>query len=273
MKIIFGVFRFYINASIHVAIAVCSLVGITMLEFNLKIPILLWYFVFFGTITGYNFVKYAEIAGMKHKTLKDSLKSIQLFSLFAFCGMIFFGLQLPVETLLAIGIFAVFTFLYAVPFLKYRNLRALGGLKIFIVALVWAGVTVIVPTIAAKTSLDADCWLTFAQRFLIVVVLTLPFEIRDLKYDSSSLQTLPQILGLKNAKLLGTILLLVAILLDGFKDEFAYNYFASLILVCAIIMILLMASEIKQSKYFAAFWVEGVPVLWIVLLLWLSQLF
>lgn len=273
MNIIFGIFRFYINASIHVAVAVCSLVGITMFEYNLEVTISLWSFMFLGTITGYNFVKYAKIAGIKHETLKDSLKSIQLFSFLTFCGMIFFGVQLSSETLAAIAIFALFTFLYTVPLLKHRNLRTLGGWKIFIVSLVWAGVTVIVPTIAAKISVNVDCWLTFTQRFLIVVVLTLPFEIRDLKHDSSSLQTLPQMLGLKKTKLLGTILLFVAVLLEGIKDKFEYNYFATLIIVCTIATVLLMASEIKQSKYFAAFWVEGIPVFWISLLLLLSQLF
>ena len=57
------IFEFYINSSIHVALAVLSLVLITVLEFNLKLPNSYWYFVFFGTITGYNFVKYAPIAG------------------------------------------------------------------------------------------------------------------------------------------------------------------------------------------------------------------
>ncbi len=273
MKIIFSAFRFYLNGSIHVAIAVCSLVSVTILEFHLEFPVSLFCFLFFGTVTGYNFVKYSEIAGARHKTLRDSLKSIQLFSFLALCGMIFFGVQLSIETLVTIGVFAIFTVLYAVPLLKRRSLRTLGGLKIFIVALVWAGVTVIVPAIASKLSLNLACWLTFIQRFLIVVVLTLPFEIRDLTYDSSSLQTLPQLLGLKKTKFLGIILLLMAIILEGFKDDFAHNHFASLILLCSLIAVLLMASEKEQSKYFAAFWVESVPVFWVVLLLLVSQLF
>ena len=50
-------FDFYINSSIHVALAVSSLVYITILEFHLKLDIEIILFVFFATITGYNFVK------------------------------------------------------------------------------------------------------------------------------------------------------------------------------------------------------------------------
>ena len=80
MQLLSSVFRFYISASIHVAFAVLALVGISWIEYDLQIPNALWFFVFFGTITGYNFVKYANIAGLGHRELKDSRRSIQIFS-------------------------------------------------------------------------------------------------------------------------------------------------------------------------------------------------
>ncbi len=273
MQLASKIFQFYVNASIHVAIAVCSLVGVTMLEYDLKFSDKIWGFVFFGTITGYNFVKYAGIASIHRKRLKDSLKSNQLFSFLSFFGMIFFGAQLSVKVLIATAIFAAFTFFYAVPLMKYKSLRSLGGIKIFIVAMVWAGVTVIIPMVAAGITLNMDCWITFFQRFLIVIALTLPFEIRDLQYDIASLQTLPQILGLKKTKILGIVLLFGVLLLDGFKDEFTYQNFTSLILICLLIGGLLIFSKERQTKYFAAFWVESIPVLWIAFLLILTELF
>jgi len=273
MNIISGVFKFYLNASIHVAIAVCALVGVTALEFALAIPLNLWFFVFFGTITGYNFVKYAEVAGVRHRTLRDSLKSIQLFSMVSFCGMLFFGVQLATMTLFVIGIFGLLTYFYATPLLKHKNLRTLGGLKVFIVAFVWAGVTVIVPLIEANLSLETDHWVTFVQRYLIVIVLTLPFEIRDLQYDISNLKTLPQILGVKKVKFLGVSLLLIVLFLDGFKDEFTYAYFINLAIICILIGMLLLVSKIRQPKYFASFWVESLSIIWVLLLLLGSQLF
>ena len=79
MKLLSSVFSFYINSSIHVAFAVLAFVGISMLEYDLEIPNALWVFIFFGTITGYNFVKYAKIAGLRHRQLTNSLRTIQVF--------------------------------------------------------------------------------------------------------------------------------------------------------------------------------------------------
>ena len=273
MQLLSSVFRFYINASIHVAFAVLALVGISWIEYDLQIPNALWFFVFFGTITGYNFVKYANIAGLGHRELKDSRRSIQIFSFICFAIVSYFSFRLSLDILLVLGGFAVLTFFYAVPLLRYENLRSLTSLKVFVVALVWAGVTVIVPIMAAVIELDTDILLTCIQRFIIVIVLTIPFEIRDLEFDVASLKTLPQQLGIRRVKALGVSLLFICLILEGFKDEFSAAYAFSLVLVTALIAIGLMRSKKRQYAYFASFWIEGIPIIWFGLLLFLSRFF
>ncbi|MFT4668451.1 MAG: hypothetical protein ACI9M9_000355 [Flavobacteriaceae bacterium] len=273
MKLLSSVFSFYINASIHVAFAVLALVGISKMEYDLQIPNALWIFIFFGTITGYNFVKYAKIAGLRHRELTNSLRSIQVFSFFSFGIVTYFALQLSFETLLYIGGFALLTFFYAVPFLKSKNLRNLASLKVFVVALVWAGVTVIVPLFSEGVEFNIDVLLTFVQRFFIVFVLTIPFEIRDLQYDDKTLRTLPQQLGVTRVKALGLFLLLICLITEGLKDEFSLGYCMSLLIICALIAAALISSRTKQLKYFASFWIEGIPIVWFGVLLLLSNLF
>ena len=58
MQVLKQFLDFYINSSIHVALAVCGLTWITLLNFNLSQIEILLYFIFFATVTGYNFVKY-----------------------------------------------------------------------------------------------------------------------------------------------------------------------------------------------------------------------
>jgi hypothetical protein len=273
MKLLSSVFSFYINTSIHVAFAVLALVGISMLEYDIELPNELWGFIFFGTITGYNFVKYAKIAGLRHRELTKSLRSIQFFSFICFGITSYFTFLLSFDTLLLICGFALLTFFYAVPFLKSKNLRSLASLKIFVVAMVWAGVTVIVPVLSASVELNADIFLTFAQRFLIVIVLTIPFEIRDLQFDVVSLRTLPQQLGIKRVKALGLFLLLICLIIELFKDEFSIGYLISLFLACVLIGGALAGSSKIQLKYFASFWIEGIPIVWFGVLLLLSNLF
>lgn len=273
MNLLKRLFNFYINSSIHVALAVVALVGVTVLEYHLEVPIYLVGFVFFGTITGYNFVKYAEVAGLQHRKLTDALRSIQVFSFLCFGILLFFMFHLSIHTLVMVGVFAILTFFYAVPFLKHKNLRALSGLKIFIVATVWAGVTVFVPLAASKMELLSDDWITFLQRFLLVVVLILPFDIRDLQYDKTTLKTLPQQIGIKKTKLFGSLLLVLCVLLEGFKDVLTLTYFYSLLLIVLVTGAFLMASGKKQGKYFSSFWVESVPIIWFLLFVVLEQLF
>ena len=260
MKLLLSVFKFYINASIHVALSVISFVAITVLEFDLQVPVVFWLFVFFGTVTGYNFVKYAKIAGLHHRSLTDSLRSIQVFSFVCFAGLLICCFFLSFNTLMVTALFGLLTFFYAVPLLKKKNLRTFSGIKIIVVALVWAGVTVFVPMVEANTVLTTACWLTFFQRFLLVFVLTLPFEIRDLRYDITDLKTIPQQIGVQKTKILGVGLLMISVLLEGFKDTFVPYDLYSFILVVGLAGTGLLLAKKKQSKYFASFWIESIPI-------------
>lgn len=273
MKLFKGLFNFYLNSSIHVALAICSLVAITVIEYNLNLEYAVLGFIFFGSITGYNFVKYAAVAGLHHRTLAASLKTIQVFSFIAFGLMLVCMSQLSIKTLFVAVVFGMVTFLYAVPLLKRKNLRTFGGIKILVVALVWAGVTVFVPMIADNMRLETDCWITFFQRILIVIVLLLPFEIRDLQFDSIVLKTFPQQLGVKNTKFVGVVLLGISLLLYGFKDEISWFFFTPLCIACLCMAVVLLFAKEKQSPYFSSFWVEGIPIIWFALLLGFRHFF
>lgn len=240
--------------------AVVSFFAITVLEFNLQVPIACWFFVFCGTITGYNFVKYAKVAGLHHRSLTNSLRSIQVFSFLCFTGFLFCCFFLSLQTLLVTAILGLFTFFYAVPFLRKKNLRTFSGIKIIIVAVVWAGVTVFVPLVAAEMVFTTDYWLAFFQRFLLVFVLTLPFEIRDLEYDISQLKTIPQQIGVQKTKVLGMGLLMAVILLEGFKDDLTFTQYTALFCTAGITGFMLLLTGKKQSDYFASFWVESIPI-------------
>lgn len=272
MKLFERVFAFYINSSIHVALAVVALLAITVLEFDLTIPYELWAFIFLGALTGYNFVKYAKVAGLHHRSLTNSLKTIQVFSGICFVLLAFMAFKLSISTLLVTAGFGLATFFYAVPFVRHKNLRNFSSLKIFIVAFVWAGVTVIVPFISSETVVSADVLLTFFQRILIVVALILPFEIRDVPYDSLNLKTLPQQLGVRNTKLLGLAVLLLCQVFEFFKHRSEVAYIISLLGFCVILGWLLVISKTYQTRYFASFWVEGLPIIWLLLFVLFEQL-
>src|SRR5690554_5155102 len=272
MKLSKWILAFYINSSIHVALAVIALTAITVLEYNLTVPKALWAFVFFGGITGYNFVKYAKIAGLHHRHLTKSLKTIQVFSGLCFLLLLYSVFYLPWNVLLIAAAFGLPTFFYAVPLIRHKNLRSFTGIKVFIVAFVWAGITVIVPVVLAVDDVSGDVLLTFFQRIVIVVVLILPFEIRDVPYDSLNLKTLPQQIGVWGTKMLGEGILLICLVFEFFKLSTDGAYLISLLLFSVLLGAMLIISKPYQNRYFASFWIEGLPILWWGIYIFLAAL-
>jgi hypothetical protein len=271
------ILNFYINSSIHVALAVSAFTWITLVQFGLAYNANLLYFVFFGTITGYNFVKYFGVAKFHHRSLAGWLKAIQVFSLISFIAMCYYAYNLKINTLLILSVSGLITFLYAIPLLpmtyfrdSQKNLRQISGLKIYVIALVWTFTTVLLPLVDNDISLNTDAVITSVQRFIFVIVLMLPFEIRDLNYDSLKLATIPQKIGVKNTKVSGVLLLIIFFVLDYFKDDLTSDSILSTLGIVFVTLLFMVFSNKNQSKYYSALWVESLPIVWLVILLMLS---
>ena len=274
MRLFRNVFDFYLNSSIHVALSVYALTWITLIMFQIEYDENILNFNFFATITGYNFVKFFGLAKFHHRSLANWLKVIQIFSLLCFVALCYYALKLETITLFWIGGFAAVTFLYAVPFLpehffidQQQNLRSVSGLKIYVIAIVWSGVTVFLPLLNNDYEINLDVVITAVQRGLFIVVLMLPFEIRDMRYDSIKLATIPQQIGVKNTKIMGAILLVVFFFLEFLKDEINYNYLLILLFIVLLVTLIVSFSKKNQGKYYSAFWVEGIPIFWLILLI------
>lgn len=274
MSLLKKILDFYLDSSIHVALAVYALSWITLLEFNIPYDEAMLYFIFYATIIGYNFVKYFGLTKLHYRSLANWLKVIQLFSLICFILMCYYALQIQTKSLLYILAFGVVTFLYAIPFLpskmiydSNKNLRSISGLKVYIIALVWAGVTVLLPLINNNYTINTDVFLTVFQRFVFVIALIIPFEIRDLNYDSLKLATIPQKIGVKSTKIIGVFLLMLFFFLEFFKDEMNAYRIITLLLITFITILFLVFSKQNQGKYYSSFWVEGVPIYWLILIM------
>jgi hypothetical protein len=164
--------------------------------------------------------------------------------------------------------------LYTLPFFPNRkNARNWAGVKIYIVALCWVGVTVVLPVLNEGIEIGIDFFIVAIQRFILIFVLVLIFEIIDLTNDDPHLQTVPQQIGVKRTKELGFLMLILFYGLEIFNininDNFNNQYLAlllSLIITIVIALFLAFANE-KQSKYYTSFWVESIPIVWGLLLL------
>ena len=274
MRMLKQLLDFYINSSVHVALAVYALSWITLKQFDVAYDENILYFIFYATITGYNFVKYFGLAKFHHRSLANWLKLIQIFSFFCFVLMCYYACNLQSKTLFYILGLGMVTFFYAIPFLPRKlfmdnkyNLRSIGGLKVYVIALIWAVVTVILPLVDNNRMIDFDVIISAVQRYLLVFVLILPFDIRDLQYDSLKLSTIPQKIGIKNTKIIGVLLLLVFFFLEFLKDDLVANQIINLLIIMFVTMLYIVFSNEERGKYYSAFWVEGIPIFWLGLVL------
>lgn len=268
MAVFRRILDFYIEGSIHVALSCCALVLMTQHMFGLAYDWRVALFVFFGTITGYNFVKYDALARTGKLPIRKQLKAIISLSVFSFFGVAYCFFKLQVYTQIVSVLVLGLTILYTLPFFPNRkNARNWKGVKIYMVALCWVGVTVALPVIDAGIPITFDFWLKCLQRFIFIFALVLVFEIIDLKTDDPNLQTVPQTIGVERTKMLGMVLLFAFYFLEFLKTDFELLQLLVNAMIVLVLVVLLYFAKENRNKYYTSFWAESVPVLWLVLLL------
>lgn len=255
------------------ALAVCSLILMTQHMFRIPYDAAMALFGFFGTVAGYNFVKYDEIARVRRKNTKPEVKAYAVLSFICFTGAAICFLQFRLMTqLVSFGVLAL-TALYTLPFFpNRRNARNWSGVKIYIVALCWTGVTVVLPLIDAGVPFSLDFILKCGQRFILVFVLVLIFEIIDLAKDDPHLQTVPQSIGVHSTKIVGIVLMLVFLGLEFLYETPDMIQFAINAILAAIVIGFLCFAHPGRHRYYTAFWAENIPMLWFLMVLAASYL-
>jgi hypothetical protein len=255
--------NFYINSSIHVALSVYSLVQLTQFMFHILDGKPTLYFAFFGTIVGYNFVKYDALARTQKLEMTSQLKVISFLSLLSLVATGYFFFQLQKTTQIIAFIFLAVTLLYTLPFFPNRkNARNWAGIKIYIVALSWVGVTLFLPIINNNLPFNSYVFLVAIQRFILIFVLVLIFEIIDLRFDDPHLKTVPQQIGVTKTKRVGILLMILFVLLEFLANDFKVEFFALKIGLALTTTFFLLFSNENKSRYYASFWVESVPIFW-----------
>ena len=260
MKFLKQILNFYIKFSIHIGLAVFSLVQITCLSMNISIFAALKIFIFFGTILGYNFLKYGTFFQKNNLIIKENLLLI-FVSILSFAGACYFFIQLQRKVQFLFILMGFMVFIY--PFL-----RKYGIIKMFLVSFCIALITVYIPSFS-KNILIYDYHIILIQRFLIIVCLLIPFEILDSKNDPFAMQTLPQHLGVKKTKFFGLVLLVLFCVLEIFfnnrKED--YKFLLLSFFIAIVIALFIIFANTKRSKYYTSFWVESIPIFWWILLL------
>lgn len=185
----------------------------------------------------------------------------------AYC---FFQVNNTIKLLLVLPAF--FSLGYVLPiFGKQKNLRLrdFGGLKIFLVAFVWAYVTVLLPALEIGIWNTSIGWM-FLERAFFVFAITLPFDIRDLKVDGhNDVQTIPAKIGIRTTVQLAHGLLVLVLAISFLL--YAFPVFIAMCVSTLSTAVFIRLSPSQQHDYFFSALLDG-TILIQFLLVWISTL-
>lgn len=231
-------------------------------------------FVFFATLFTYNFQRLVrmDVQGVlshRQQWLQDHKRALWLMTIVSAVATAYFSLSLSFNSLVLLIPLGAIALLYPLPIISFNGrmlrLREIPGIKIFLIALVWALVSVGLLVEEHQIGWTTDVWLLFLQRFFFVFAITIPFDIRDLKYDSVQLKTIPSVLGEEKARHLAYAALatyeLLVIAQFIFGAILGWQTLIALLCVSAVTAYLLYKTTADKSEYHFAFWVEGASVL------------
>ena len=230
-------------------------------QFDVSFQTDLFAFIFCATVGTYNFIRYYASTDIK----LSFNTPILVFSLLSVLGMGLSATKLSSQTLLVALLLGMMSLTYVLPSNRFfGGLRYLPYLKSFIVAACWASVVVILPLLNHQVEFDRAAWLIWLQMALWTFSTMIPFEIRDISNDSESMKTIPQVFGVRGAKMIGTMMLFGVVILSYFLSLRSYDMIPALI-ACALALVCLWKSTIQQSTYYASFWVEALPMAWLLM--------
>ncbi|MBD3749940.1 MAG: UbiA family prenyltransferase [Sphingobacteriales bacterium] len=275
---------FLIFSNIFISLGAAAQGLVTYHLLDLKPSGLVLGFLFFSTLLTYNFSILIQKPSEKqkkaykrvnwifsHYRLNVSITLIAILALIALFFLLSFGAQILIVFLgiLSIG--------YALPLFSVGKrrfgLRNIPGLKLFLIALVWALSSVVLPVIEYQKNhvsivSHQDLIILLAKRFLFIVAITIPFDIRDMFQDKSyNLKTIPTVFGEKNAYLFCQMMLVSSL---GLLFLFRGNGFNADFFALAITIILtgwlIFKSKWEKNEYYYFFFLDGTLILQFVML-------
>ncbi|MBK0383128.1 hypothetical protein I5M32_09175 [Pedobacter sp. SD-b] len=279
-------FLLFSNIFISLGAAAQGLVTYHLLGFAIN-----WYIIgclFFSTIVSYNFSiliqkpknpqnsEYRRVRWIfAHYKLNLAITVLAALALMP-C---FFELGFKPQVLLVfLGIISIgySTPLFSTGGAKY-GLRNIPGLKLLLIALVWALSSVWLPylEIAANQQINLskpDLFILIFKRLLFVTAITIPFDIRDMLQDTKyKLKTIATVYGEKKAYLFCQILLVVYLILLFFFRSGGFNIdFFALTLTIILTAWLIFKSKWEKNEYYYFFYLDGTLILQYVVLLFFN---
>lgn len=219
-------------------------------------------FSFFSTLSVYNGQRVVKTnSKIKSPWLKWVAERIKFLSALSIIsgligGHFFIRLLNDVTSIiiLPIGAAAIISLYYVVG-IKGRNLRELPHLKIHSIAFTWTVILVVFPILNEKLCNWQIFKFFIPAHYIYFVAVAIPFDIRDLKYDSPSQRTIPQVVGVRGAKMISIVLLILVCLVIGSIPSL--SLLTPLFILAILTQIIFIAFSASKQDFYYSILIDG----------------
>ncbi|MBL4650505.1 MAG: hypothetical protein JKY03_12305 [Aureispira sp.] len=263
--------NFLLYSNIYIAFCAVAMTAQTIYisDENIKTSPALLGLVFFSTLVIYALHRLVSLSKVdksleveRFKVIGTYKQHIQIYAGLGILGggICFFCLNRSTQYALIIP--ALLSLGYIIPFMGNRKLRLrdVHFLKIFLIAIVWSYVTVLLPFLECEITIGIRELSILLERVLFIFVITLPFDLRDWEIDQrNQVRTIPATIGVKNTLRLALFILMIWALLV-FK---IYNLPIALALLISGIstgVLVYYSPKQKHDYYFTAL-MDGTMIL------------
>ena len=203
------------------------------------------------------------------KAVSKKPRLSQISVVIGFIGTLFFTFKLSTDIFQLLIPLAIISLTYSLPFIPTTNgrkrLRDIPGVKIYAISIVVTFTTSTIPLLLSQSNGYLDIFLLGIQRFLFILAITIPFDIRDVRIDKKwNLKTIPLLIGNEKSLLLSKYLLLTTSLITVF--QFFYTDVISIYILIGVIIsniwtvYILGKFKTYNAPLFNAYMLEGTMV-------------
>ena len=184
------------------------------------------------------------------------LSAFAVISLMYLLGQYFFQLILPA---------LIISLLYPIKIQisnQYYSIREIPFIKIFLIAFTWSYVTFVAPLLYYGFEINYFLLDMFFQRFLFVVAISIPFDIRDCEYDQ--IKTIPNVFGIYQSKLFAWFCLFIIdllLIIDVINHTISIPFFIALFLSIEICSVIIYYTNNNKSSVFYGVYVESLSII------------
>ncbi len=193
------------------------------------------------------------------------------YALAGLLGALAMSTLVRVEFLVLLLIPGAVSIMYIAPiFRNKQKFRELPFVKVFAVGFVWTWACVFIPLKDQHDFLEGNDILMILEKFLFIVAITIPFDIRDRALDKlQNIKTIPSFLGIKKSKLLSINLVAAATFFAAINyllHFYSITLFTGLVISYLVTVLIISRISERSHDYHYSVLLDGMILLQFILM-------